>query len=1289
MKIILHHQTSWLHISQSNSIKVNQPCSTSSMQDKLIINGVQTKPSYVDCNYCHLPCTTQKLKPNIGQLNPIRDPLSMINSFHGTDSQKNTSGPVPCQMTSSILSSDQLLSHSRRTDFQLTSSNHIAALASSTTRALLPVQSISSSCSSPSLSSNSFPLSVLNNLPPPQPTSLANHTCPSYCYSFSPHSSKPISSVKSYTTLNHTHSSSSSVSSRMNNAKHHQSSFQQVNEQQQQQQQFTPIIASMIPVDPVDEACAHHHSVQSNPSNTIHQSSEKIKFPIPYSTVFNFSPQPPTPPQYPLLLLLPPSSFSSLSSASSSLPSFLPPPPPPVPPITSSSAATALFTCKSSPKTTSHASPVSSVLNNISSGNVSSKSDNNSNSFVSNGFKDSLANNKDLPTSNNTECSNIEEKSQSLPRFNLRYANVLHYPKYSNRRNSGFERRLKHTGLVLDAKPTLRLLRKFLQPFVNRDVDQIIKKYMDNFILLAVSNIREVLGEQSVSEADLNKFRQSLIRRAALRYFPERSHGSPANRQGGLNNTIQQTRSNTLDAGVQKSVINVTSQAKTGSSVSLSKCPNSKLQSGIPTPDSSESISCDNSPHLSPNTISDSGSLEKPSFLTTNSVDSRTDKTLKTVQSNHQRRPVSRDGESQYSLRNNTSLGNLRKRPRPSNNHTTTTTASSESCDNPISDGNKPLVVTNCAPIILDDNNINDLRENCPSLQFSSHSPSSASSNSTVGFFRDACSSDSDETLIGSNTTASEQTTTFAKLSSAYEFNQSSSGVVTSTVPSNVVPVVRRNKPKVSRGRKTPWWDRTRAKKAKPSRDNDAGGSGDAKFSKSKNGSDNHKEKLINGKKPLNQGDNRSHNASLGQDVISSGVNNNNDSNQSSSSSSNKDVINATELYSNQSQTQHHNDDTIDENSNKYSCETSSRLFRKTCTEATKNGNMSTPNTTTTINNKDKAQKFTLDQNTSFALGSTANSWLGMGTARGRIYSKHPELFRYACDNEDKAWLVQTGVIVSHGVKAYLVHAEQVYQIAEQINSHITKTSSTGRGTEKLKTFKLPQKILQKVRNAALNHSFFSHIISTEYDVVDDDELMHNTKAFKTKPHNSSSCSSSSSSAAPPRTNYRNRSKTDIPLHALMNQTKSTDLLPDSFQHLSTTMSSSSSSSLSSSFMTSKSSLNNNPLSSHERDYDCDVDADADDNSCQDHDDTDAETVADTENNKNTAPVLNRNHVKVRKKKKNNRSTTTTTSLVVSHHSKAVYSDDALLNSIHSQPSPNPPTLERFDYHNSNSNHDR
>ncbi|KAF5403851.1 hypothetical protein PHET_02737 [Paragonimus heterotremus] len=66
----------------------------------------------------------------------------------------------------------------------------------------------------------------------------------------------------------------------------------------------------------------------------------------------------------------------------------------------------------------------------------------------------------------------------SLPHLNLRHVNVLRYPKYTNRKNSGFERRLKHTGLILDPKLTLRLLRKMLQPFINQAVNNVMQHYM-------------------------------------------------------------------------------------------------------------------------------------------------------------------------------------------------------------------------------------------------------------------------------------------------------------------------------------------------------------------------------------------------------------------------------------------------------------------------------------------------------------------------------------------------------------------------------------------------------------------------------------------------------------------------------------------------------------------------------------------------------------------------------------------------------------------------------------------
>ncbi|KAG8565508.1 hypothetical protein GDO81_012883 [Engystomops pustulosus] len=48
-----------------------------------------------------------------------------------------------------------------------------------------------------------------------------------------------------------------------------------------------------------------------------------------------------------------------------------------------------------------------------------------------------------------------------------------------------------------------------------------------------------------------------------------------------------------------------------------------------------------------------------------------------------------------------------------------------------------------------------------------------------------------------------------------------------------------------------------------------------------------------------------------------------------------------------------------------------------------------------------------LNETTKFVLGSRANKALGMGGTRGRIYLKHPELFKYAVDPQDKQWLTE------------------------------------------------------------------------------------------------------------------------------------------------------------------------------------------------------------------------------------------------------------------------------------------
>uniref|UniRef100_A0A6B2FYC3 Deoxynucleotidyltransferase terminal-interacting protein 1 (Trinotate prediction) n=1 Tax=Myxobolus squamalis TaxID=59785 RepID=A0A6B2FYC3_MYXSQ len=50
-----------------------------------------------------------------------------------------------------------------------------------------------------------------------------------------------------------------------------------------------------------------------------------------------------------------------------------------------------------------------------------------------------------------------------------------------------------------------------------------------------------------------------------------------------------------------------------------------------------------------------------------------------------------------------------------------------------------------------------------------------------------------------------------------------------------------------------------------------------------------------------------------------------------------------------------------------------------------------------------------INENTRFILGSVANRVLGYSEARGRIYTRHSDLFVYKCDKEDKKALFKTG----------------------------------------------------------------------------------------------------------------------------------------------------------------------------------------------------------------------------------------------------------------------------------------
>ncbi|XP_032818454.1 deoxynucleotidyltransferase terminal-interacting protein 1 [Petromyzon marinus] len=73
-----------------------------------------------------------------------------------------------------------------------------------------------------------------------------------------------------------------------------------------------------------------------------------------------------------------------------------------------------------------------------------------------------------------------------------------------------------------------------------------------------------------------------------------------------------------------------------------------------------------------------------------------------------------------------------------------------------------------------------------------------------------------------------------------------------------------------------------------------------------------------------------------------------------------------------------------------------------------------------------------LVESTTFVLGSRANKALGMGGTRGRIYIKHPGVFKYAADTQDKHWLAERHHMPATGGKmAYLLLEQDIRELVE------------------------------------------------------------------------------------------------------------------------------------------------------------------------------------------------------------------------------------------------------------------
>lgn len=102
-----------------------------------------------------------------------------------------------------------------------------------------------------------------------------------------------------------------------------------------------------------------------------------------------------------------------------------------------------------------------------------------------------------------------------------------------------------------------------------------------------------------------------------------------------------------------------------------------------------------------------------------------------------------------------------------------------------------------------------------------------------------------------------------------------------------------------------------------------------------------------------------------------------------------------------------------------------------------------------------------LNKRTLFVLGSKANVALGLAAQRGRIYVKHPDLFRYAIDAEDnQSFYENNQKVVRFGRRAFFVLLEDILELLE---SPEYKSNPTARPDD-LKGFTISEKLLRKIK---------------------------------------------------------------------------------------------------------------------------------------------------------------------------------------------------------------------------------
>ncbi|ELT93577.1 hypothetical protein CAPTEDRAFT_40552, partial [Capitella teleta] len=80
------------------------------------------------------------------------------------------------------------------------------------------------------------------------------------------------------------------------------------------------------------------------------------------------------------------------------------------------------------------------------------------------------------------------------------------------------------------------------------------------------------------------------------------------------------------------------------------------------------------------------------------------------------------------------------------------------------------------------------------------------------------------------------------------------------------------------------------------------------------------------------------------------------------------------------------------------------------------------------------------------------------GATRGRLYMKHPEVFKYAGDQDDKTWLHENAHMPATGGKAYLLLVQDIQELSE------TDEYNGGLLMNEIIGFKVPDWMLKKMK---------------------------------------------------------------------------------------------------------------------------------------------------------------------------------------------------------------------------------